>query len=454
MKKLFCALAVLPMWFGIGRADYRFERLDVPDAAKLTTARGINDYGVIVGSTGGVGVIWDHGTVTKFSCPGTSATFAYGISNSGIVVGQVRTSFGTRGMIYDPETDVCTLFGDERTTNTTYTDISDDAGKVGWACAFGPICEPVPFGPQGTVFPSGADGAKWTRAEGINNLGQVVGLASGLGGYIADQTGFTILDDPSLGFFWPYDINDWGDIVGSPGAVYANGVLTPLVLPEEWQKGYVWGQSINNDGTVVGFVSYGPNNTEAFAWVAYDQSGASDQDHDGVPDSEDNCPTISNPGQEDLDEDGAGDACDDEDALLEPSRLILHRFGSERGSLRLKADIFPGATDPFQTDDGIEVVITDGAGFTHTVGWPATSCAQVGRTKSRCENGDHTQTLVAQRRTDGSLRIKVNLRQQNLGTPSGGPVTVILRDGAAPIDRVGSFDACELLMGKRVLRCP
>ena len=30
MKKLFCALAVLPMWFGIGRADYRFERLEFP----------------------------------------------------------------------------------------------------------------------------------------------------------------------------------------------------------------------------------------------------------------------------------------------------------------------------------------------------------------------------------------------------------------------------------------
>jgi len=40
---------------------------------------------------------------------------------------------------------------------------------------------------------------------------------------------------------------------------------------------------------------------------------ASDIDYDGIPDSEDNCPTVPNPDQEDEDGDGIGDACEEAD---------------------------------------------------------------------------------------------------------------------------------------------
>jgi len=43
---------------------------------------------------------------------------------------------------------------------------------------------------------------------------------------------------------------------------------------------------------------------------ACDDNGDEDGDGDGVPDDEDNCPGVANPGQDDLDGDGVGDACD------------------------------------------------------------------------------------------------------------------------------------------------
>ncbi|MFT5928469.1 MAG: hypothetical protein ACI805_001592, partial [Candidatus Azotimanducaceae bacterium] len=53
---------------------------------------------------------------------------------------------------------------------------------------------------------------------------------------------------------------------------------------------------------------------------------ADDADGDGVPDGDDNCPIIVNPGQEDLDMDSIGDACDDDtdgDGVLNDADLCL-----------------------------------------------------------------------------------------------------------------------------------
>lgn len=63
---------------------------------------------------------------------------------------------------------------------------------------------------------------------------------------------------------------------------------------------------VNNDGE-------GTDSLESVSGATYTINLAPDADGDGRADSQDNCPTISNPEQEDLDLDTVGDVCDPDD---------------------------------------------------------------------------------------------------------------------------------------------
>src|SRR5205809_6791704 len=49
-------------------------------------------------------------------------------------------------------------------------------------------------------------------------------------------------------------------------------------------------------------------------------SAGPDSDGDGVPDSQDNCPLIPNPDQQDTDGDGIGDVCDNCPTIANPDQ--------------------------------------------------------------------------------------------------------------------------------------
>jgi len=81
---------------------------------------------------------------------------------------------------------------------------------------------------------------------------------------------------------------------------------------------------------------------EAAMCVPIDDPEVPDEDGDGVPDDEDNCPNVSNADQEDLDRDGEGDACD--------SDIDGDGLANETEDADEDGAVGPQETDPYNPD--------------------------------------------------------------------------------------------------------
>jgi hypothetical protein len=68
-------------------------------------------------------------------------------------------------------------------------------------------------------------------------------------------------------------------------------------------------------------------NLEAGETITCTFTNAADGDDDGVPDTTDNCPTVPNPGQEDVDQDGVGDVCDNCPTVYNPDQADIDGDG-------------------------------------------------------------------------------------------------------------------------------
>jgi hypothetical protein len=218
--------------------------------ANSTEAFAINDSGVIVGfyvPPGGYAQGFSYsGGFSSVNAFGGNDTYPIGISNNGLIVGQVSdTALGTsQGYVYS-NGQYTTVDGDPYPANSSIATGINDSGEI--------VLDSVPGNPSPNTYycdsfldvggvntPISMPGESMTCASSLNDLGVIVGFASNDGfatatGFIDVNGVFSALNVPGSTITYAYGINDPGQIVGS--YIDASGneqafLATPTSSPE------------------------------------------------------------------------------------------------------------------------------------------------------------------------------------------------------------------------------
>ena len=262
-------------------SQYRLVTIDAPGASE-TDAIGVNNTGQVAGyyldAAGNPhGFLWENGGLQTVDYPGAPLTQGGHVNDVGLIIGNYGTFTSQQAAAYNTRLATWTTLPDIPGLPVIIGHGINNSG-VGAGGACNGNAE-VPLNCVGWTWDRGAysfftdpqaDKTQvGTIADGINNIGQVVGHFQDAGstfhGFLKNGDHFTTIDMPAALSTFALDINDPGEIVG----FYFDTTGTP--------HGFVRGrdgQSTTFDVPgAVGTVLYGTDDRGDLSGLYMDQAG-------------------------------------------------------------------------------------------------------------------------------------------------------------------------------------
>lgn len=218
------------LFFGISNvlASSNYQIIDLGTLGGTTKAYALNDLGQVVGESSGKAFLYSGGTLQDLGTLGGTTAVAYGINNSGVVVGASTFSSGASHAFSwnGVQQDLGTLtIGTPPSTVSFLSSAALDVNTSGKAVGSSSRDFPDPFTNSTMVaFDSGAVIRPPYTSSGvlyaINDLGQMVGTDNGHG-LLFNGTGFVSIPAFCVGGFCgsdARDINNAGVVVGDATA--------------------------------------------------------------------------------------------------------------------------------------------------------------------------------------------------------------------------------------------